>query len=667
MTTPVSEATQSTASKSVETRLAAKFDAMLDKLSGAQPLARSVHQTDVFQLAEALMDSEAGLRVLASRAGRFDEAGVFEGGPWADPGRLQPPLVAGSLKATGVFPVVETLSELRVLAIARGDSTNESMSQDDARRFLNDIMALNLDLVFPRGTEEERISAGPHHASNLRLFALIVEEIGLEALRREVIEEVDQICAQRPIMTGGIRRMVEMADRIPTDDEAGYDALDTYARALTGPTPMTREPHTLGQYREALLGGDPTEIETEARAFADSMETTGLVSRQHAVLLRHLRATRPELLPVALHLNEVGRAEFEQNREFALRLLKVAIVPSTAQSIYGFAKVLARGLLSRTEIQGGLDRLVNLDLMSDVRKTLLRQRAKRDGVTANTLLVAGALSVLGQPLGIGQGNNPTCQAARGLSLWAQHAPGYLLELLVAAARDGTVHMRFGDEVIESDKVTTAAVRPFDTDLDAVSLILVPHLDRIYEEMMRRVALRTEDGHKWVNPGLYGRWVPKGFASAFSDISQTAVDSFEDFVRRFFATHHPSYNDGHRLMYPNPVGLCVTNGHGDYLGPHAVSLQRIEVDPEGHVRAYFFNPNNEGRQDWGHGVVPSIRSHGEEEGESSLPFAQFVSRLYAFHYNPYEEGDSYAVPDAVVEEIEEAARNSWGRAFKWQAT
>lgn len=667
MTTPVSEATQSTASKSVETRLAAKFDAMLDKLSGAQPLARSVHQTDVFQLAEALMDSEAGLRVLASRAGRFDEAGVFEGGPWADPGRLQPPLVAGSLKATGVFPVVETLSELRVLAIARGDSTNESMSQDDARRFLNDIMALNLDLVFPRGTEEERISAGPHHASNLRLFALIVEEIGLEALRREVIEEVDQICAQRPIMTGGIRRMVEMADRIPTDDEAGYDALDTYARALTGPTPMTREPHTLGQYREALLGGDPTEIETEARAFADSMETTGLVSRQHAVLLRHLRATRPELLPVALHLNEVGRAEFEQNREFALRLLKVAIVPSTAQSIYGFAKVLARGLLSRTEIQGGLDRLVNLDLMSDVRKTLLRQRTKRDGVTANTLLVAGALSVLGQPLGIGQGNNPTCQAARGLSLWAQHAPGYLLELLVAAARDGTVHMRFGDEVIESDKVTTAAVRPFDTDLDAVSLILVPHLDRIYEEMMRRVALRTEDGHKWVNPGLYGRWVPKGFASAFSDISQTAVDSFEDFVRRFFATHHPSYNDGHRLMYPNPVGLCVTNGHGDYLGPHAVSLQRIEVDPEGHVRAYFFNPNNEGRQDWGHGVVPSIRSHGEEEGESSLPFAQFVSRLYAFHYNPYEEGDSYAVPDAVVEEIEEAARNSWGRAFKWQAT
>ncbi len=639
---------------------------MLEQLRKAQPLARSVYQTDVFQLAEALMGSEAGLRVLASRAGTFDDVGVFQGGPWSDIGQLQPPLVAGSLKAAGVYPVVETLSELRVLAVARGDVTSSSMTVEQARRFLNDVMALNLDLVFPRGTEEDRIGAGPHHESNVRLFALIAEEIGLEALREEVVEEVDQICAQRPIMTGRIRRMVEMAGRIPPDlgEVGGHDALEAYARALQGPSPMSEANELLADYRAALVDGDPTSIETEARAFADSMDRTGLVARQHAVLLRHLRATRPELLPVALKLNEVGRAEFEQNKEFALRLLKVAILPATAQSIYGFRNVLERGLLSRTEIQGGLDRLVSLDLQSEVRKQLLRQRAKRDGVTANTRLVAGALSVLGQPLGIGQGNNPTCQAARALSLWSQYAPGYLLELLVSAARDGTVHMRFGDEVIESDKVATAAPRPLDTDLDAVSLVLVPHLDRVYEEMMRRVVLRTEDGHKWVNPALYGRWVPKGFATAFADISQTTVDGFEDFVRRFFATHHPSYNDGHALMYPNPVGVCVTNGNGDYLGPHAVSVQRIATDPEGNVRAYFFNPNNEGRQNWGQGVVPSIRNHGEHEGESSLPFGQFAARLYAFHYNPYEEGDAYAVPDAVVEEIEESARTSWGKSFTW---
>ncbi|MCA9619392.1 MAG: hypothetical protein KC731_10220, partial [Myxococcales bacterium] len=79
---------------------------------------------------------------------------------------------------------------------------------------------------------------------------------------------------------------------------------------------------------------------------------------------------------------------------------------------------------------------------------------------------------------------------------------------------------------------------------------------------------------------------------------------------------------------------------------------------------FFNPNNEGRQNWGQGVSPSVEGHGEVEGESSLPFHQFASRIYAFHYNPYEEGDGYAVPEADVEEIEAMVRESWGRFFAW---
>ena len=143
-----------------------------------------------------------------------------------------------------------------------------------------------------------------------------------------------------------------------------------------------------------------------------------------------------------------------------------------------------------------------------------------------------------------------------------------------------------------------------------------------------------------------------------------MSDYPDFVRRFYATHHPSYNEGHPLMFPNPVGIVVTNGHGDYLGPHAVTIQRIADGPQGAPRVYFYNPNNEGRQDWGRGVTPTVQGNGELEGESSLPFHQFVSRLYAFHYNPYEEGDAYAVPDGTVGEIEAAARGTWGRTFAW---
>ena len=272
--------------------------------------------------------------------------------------------------------------------------------------------------------------------------------------------------------------------------------------------------------------------------------------------------------------------------------------------------------------------------------------------------------MFGQPLGIGQGLNPTCQSARALSLWAQHAHGYLLELLVSAARDGVIEVPFEGQMIRSDQLTGGLVTDMNYDLDSVSAVLVPHLDLVYAEMMSRVAVRHEDGHRWVNPAFYGRWVPNGFVTAFSRAAQHVISGYQDFVRRFFATHHPEFNDGHSMMYPNPVGILVTNSNGDYLGPHAVSIQRIQTDPTGQLRVYFYNPNNEGRQNWGHGVRPTVDGHGELEGESSLPFQDFTARLYAFHYNPYEEGDAYAVPATDVYRIEAAAKKTWGKAFTW---
>lgn len=648
-------------------RMAQKLDQALDAVEGAKKFAKSKYQTEVFQLAEALMGTEGGHRLLYDYAHRFDTCGVFAGGPWENPGRLQPPLVAGSLAATGVYPVVETLSELRVLAIANGRSEHESMSAGDAHSFLNETMALNLGYLFPRDTEEERISGGPHRKANVRLFRLLAEELDLTNLRDVVVEEIEQVCAQRPIATDRIRAMIELAARIPDagrEDDTAVARLTQFAAAIHGPSPLSREHGKLTAYRKALPQCDEMQLQREATAFGSSMAVTGLVSRHHAVLLRFVAKRHPQLLAESLSLNEVGAAQANENLDFLRQLIKVGMLPTTAQSIYGLSKLLERGLLSRREVSAGLRRIVELDLRSEVRRELLARRAKRDGVTANSILLAGTISALGQPLGIGQGNNPTCQAARGLSLWAQYAPGYLLEVIISAARDGHVEMAFEGQALRSDTIATGVAKRFDPDLDPVSLILVPHLDRLYDGMMRLVALRHEDGHKWVNPALYGRWVAQGFASVFADVAQTTVGQHEDFVRRFFATHHPAYNDGHDLMYPNPVGLCVTNGHGDYLGPHAISLQRIAEAPDGNLRAYFYNPNNEGRQDWGHGVKPSIVGHGEREGESSLPFHQFVSRIYAFHYNPYEEGDGYAVPDADVTEITEAARTTWGRAFKW---
>ena len=101
------------------------------------------------------------------------------------------------------------------------------------------------------------------------------------------------------------------------------------------------------------------------------------------------------------------------------------------------------------------------------------------------------------------------------------------------------------------------------------------------------------------------------------------------------------------------------------GSDAISLLRIERSPAGAWRAYFFNPNSEGRQNWGQGIQPSVSGNGELHGESSLPVHQFVSRVYAFHYSNLQlEEKEERVPEEPIAEVEKLARESWGRKYIW---
>ena len=184
-------------------------------------------------------------------------------------------------------------------------------------------------------------------------------------------------------------------------------------------------------------------------------------------------------------------------------------------------------------------------------------------------------------------------------------------------------------------------------------------------MMRRAAGRGEDPHKWVNPALYGHWIPMGFASAYSSLLN-AVQDFNGFVKIFYAGFHPSYNGGREMVYPNPIGIFITSSRGDMLGFHAISLLRVAKHKEtGVVRAYFLNPNNEGRQDWGQGIKPSVFGKGERHGESSLPIDQFTARVYAFHFNPLEAKPRMdIIPKNEISSVRELAKASWGKSYTW---
>lgn len=643
------------------------FARRLDRLDAAQPFAKSLVQPEVLQSAQDLFRREYGLENLYRFADRFQASGLFDDSPWDDPSKLQPHLVIGTLKSDGTSRVMEILSELRMLAIAEERYADAVVSPGAAKDFLNEVLALNLGVLFSDGTETGRIEGEQAGLETARkLFRFLINRVGQGALLSKLVNQIHRLAVQRPITVNRIVTMLNQAKHMPVADlnPEEQDLLTQYLDAVNGPTPLSREHPQFDQYRREIQKAGESALQSEAGAFSASMARTGLVAPQHAIFVRCIAPVHPELIPAALGLNRKGEANFEENQDLVLRLIKVAIHPATAHALYGLARILDKGVLSFPPVIPGLERLVELDIQKDVAKALLSSCPSSQGLSENSILVAGVLSVLGQPLGVGQGLNPTCQSARGISLWAQHAAGYLLGLIARAARDGDVEAQFEGKSLHSRDLRGGLVTDFDKmDLDPVSIVLVPHLDRLYNEMMRMASFRGEDPHKWVNPAFYGNWIPRGFRSAVDAVTG-AVTDFGGFIRLFYATHHPDYNGGHGLVYPNPVGIFITNIHGRLLGFHAISIQRVVVEASGTCRVYFYNPNDNSSQNWGQGISPTVMHHGEIEGESSLPIHEFTARLYAFHYNPYEQGDAYAVPEEIITRITELAKASWGRNYAW---
>jgi hypothetical protein len=647
--------------------LESKIRDTVDQLSLAVPMGRARIQDQCFQFIRELLHQKDGMERLYQITPHLIESGLLVGGGWEHPDRLIPSLVRGSFFAQGVYPLIEIISELRVLAISEGRIIDQAFSSSEAQKFLIEALALNLDILFETHSEEHRV-----HVLSRELFSLLLdylyEKIDNSALFDVFVQEITELSAQRPIMANSIVKLVssgrEMVYHSPIlKRNPAYPRFIKFYKALYSPSACAQNhPDILG-YREALIDLSPAEVEQEALEAGALLRSTGLAAAHSAIFLRFLARKYPQFICKFLGLSDSGENSLEEHQDFVIRIIRQCIRPSTASCIYALARVLELHLLSQRAVRVGIEKLVELDVHPEVVPVLLKRRKKHDSITANSILVSGLISVLGLPLGVGQGNNPTCQSARGISLWAQHDPAYLIDILISASRNITVELSFEGTVLSSKALPRVLDKNFDADLDPVSLVLAPHLDALYNEIMRRVALRGEDGHKWANPALYGRLINFGFESAL-DPYHTYVKDYENFIRRFYATHHPDYCENEHNLYVNPVGIFVTSSRGILIGLHAVSIQRVDQGPDGKVRIYFYNPNNEGRQDWGQSIEPKVCEHGEFHGESSLPFHEFASRLYAYHFNPYEEGDGYAVPKTELDKIVELAKGSWGVQYQW---
>jgi len=577
----------------------------------------------------------------------------------------QPGLVEMSLKTReGVG--LECCSQLRFLAIASGDAEHPRVAADEARRFLERVLALNLDSLLPptpyeSTTVDSQVDREPVH----RLFQYIIDQLGADGVMQHLLEEAERIMLTRPIKIQRVRRMIETAARgIQTwrFSEITREAI-LLVDALHGPTPLSRAEHDLDEYAELLETMDEPALLLEADTMSTSMRRTGLVCPHHAVLVRWANENSRKLLARSLGLEQMGRSTLAEHWELIYQLIDEAVFPATAQCIYGLGRILDHGVTFHPAVIPGLRRLLLLDLLPQVEQELLAGVDHPDPPPPRAVLLAGVVSVLGQPRGVDQGHNPTCQSARAISLWAQNDPGFLLKLVADAARDGNVAMYFEGTRIESKDVERGVADELHTELDPISLLLTPHLDRVYWQMSKLALDRTEDEHKWVNPEFHGWWVNRGFAALIDEMTGE-ITGAEHFYRHFYATYHPLYNGGRELTMPQPAGIVMTNLHGNWVDWHAISIQRVEEDPTATLRVYFFNPNHDKGQNWGQGIVTSTSDRGELEGESSLPFHQFAARIYVFHYDPAEQGDPSTVSNHEMNQVLTLVREGWGRDFAW---
>ena len=625
-------------------------------------------QTEILTLLDALLRSEQGLEFLYEHLEELVAAGLFKGTSWEQTDHLVPSLVKGTL--CGGFPMViyESMNEIRMLKIALKDWQKPPCSPDEASRFLQEAIITSFDLAFHDSTEELRYELSPNSLKRIRLlFSFLLKRMPLDSFKDKLVQEIREVSAQRPLVMGRLKDILRLVyEKVNLDVEnADNQVLAFYVNALFHPTARCLRAPSLVVYLEQLKTEPEAVWIEEAQSMAHAMRETGLVSDFQLSLLRHICENKRQLVPEILGLDSHGKAEFERHADFVCQTVKDYFVFENKEAIYGLSRMLNRNLFSRQVVNHALHKLFRTRMHPGVKRGLKKGRPDDSKITAKQLIAGGIIQLLGHPLGIGQGMNPTCQSARGLSMWSKHSPGKLLNMVAGVLASNQLTFRYQGELVSSEALVSD--QTFDQNLDPVSVVLVPHLDNIYQQMMQKAMLKfpAQDPHVTVNAAFYGLWIPTGFISCYNQVLNVIQD-FGKFVRLFYAAFHPRYNRGFQLVYPVPLGIFITSSRAEFLGFHAISLLRVATGPDGDMRAYFFNPNNDGRQNWGQGINPTVAGNGERQGESSLPFCQLLSRVYAFHYNSFEAESNLekVKSESEREMVEELARASWGKKYFW---
>lgn len=260
----------------------AKFDEALELLALARQSDPAARNTEVLEAALHVMAAPDGLDALYARIPAMEAKGVFTNGDWGQPAILRPALAVRTLRQGAPdFMAIEALSELRLLAVAMGDYRHPGISAEQARNFLTQVTALNLDLLSGQMSEADRERPqGLGHIVNL-LYQFLLSRLGYESILDSLVGEVRRLLAQRPIQTDSIKQMVSQIAKCLFDPEIDTSGMQKAARlvsALFGPTIGCRDDPGFAVYSERLAAMDEIALTEEAQGFASGMHETGMVS-----------------------------------------------------------------------------------------------------------------------------------------------------------------------------------------------------------------------------------------------------------------------------------------------------------------------------------------------------------------------------------------------------
>lgn len=652
---------QSTDDRSKLERLCGTLDVAIDRLERARPFAKARSQGPVLEVIARVLSEDGGADAIVERAARMDGAGLFAGSDWDQPETLLPQLVGTSLASEDPnLQSLEAASLARFLSIATGRSRHDNVHEDSARHFLTQVLALNLRDIFGQVDEAGR-AMGRRQVVKRNILACIADHIGLHDVLGVLVSEIWRLLEQRSVQVNVAKDMIAQIavalNQKGTEPGSTRLGAERLVSALFGPTTSSLDDPGVEVYLARIAKADEAVLSREAMGFARAMHDTGLVSDYHAAfLIKALDYPGRALVPECLGLGSTGQDCWHQYRSLVEDLIRASVTPATPQAVYGLALLLDRGLLHHAPMVPALRLQMRLKLTGQARERI--QIGFGDAVAPETHLLAGVLQVLGQPLGVGQGANPTCQSARAIAMWGLIDPDYLLHLVRQASEFDKIFMQFEGTTINSADLPAGLAGFGPIDADPVSVLLVTHLDRIYAEMGRMCAGRPGDPHRWINPQFHGWWVSRDCAVAV-DVATGKLSDYEVFLGRFIASYHPDYNGDRPVRHPQPAGLAVTDAHEQFVGWHAISIMRVAEDQDGTMRVYFYNPNNDSGQDWGGGVVVSTAGHGERYGEASLAFEKFLSRIYLFHDEPLRsKQDAFPSPRGIIEPASNMAIRSW---------